>query len=75
MSKTFITTDIFLCSTLLSLHFTLKGVEPSKDRRIKFILEGDELDKYIQDYWSKNLRLEPQELFANLKMLKSRIYS
>ncbi|MFH1533332.1 MAG: hypothetical protein ABID64_00150 [Nitrospirota bacterium] len=76
MNKFFETYDIFLSSTLVSLDFSLYRLDRKGGKRVKFLFERKEgLDEAIQGFWGRRLNIEPQILFASLKMLKSRIYS
>lgn len=72
----FSTYDLFLSSVLLSLNFELEAIDKGDSRKVEFCFRrSSEMDTAIQAYWAKQLSVEPQALFANLKMLKNRIYS
>lgn len=72
----FATYDIFLSSVLLSLDFTLERLDRSIPRKVQFIFQRtDTLEEAVQAYWDKTLRLEPQTVLTNLKLLKNRLYS
>ena len=72
----FATYDIFLSSVLLSLNFTLDRLDRTNPRKVQFIFQKiTGLDEAVQAYWDKTLRLEPQTVLTNLKLLKNRLYS
>ncbi len=72
----FLTYDIFLSSTLACLGFDIEALDKSNSYKVEFcFLRTPDLDSAIQAFWAKQLKVEPQCLFANLKALKNRIYS
>lgn len=74
----FTTYDIGLASVLLTLDFILESLNKANPRKVQFIFQkpsDTSLDEAIQSYWDKTLRLEPQTLLTNLKLLKNRLYS
>lgn len=76
MNIYFETHDLALSTVLLSLGFKLEHLDRANPSKVRFCFRRENgLDTIIQNFWSKSLRLEPQELFANLKSLKSRLYN
>lgn len=76
MNTYFSTFDIGLSAVLLSVGFILDSYDEKDPQRVKFNFNRNEdLDKIIQGYWTKELRIEPQTLLSNLKLLKNRIHS
>ena len=72
----FHTFDIFLASTLESMGFPVECLDRTNPNKVGFYFKRDEaLDNAVQGYWAKTLRLEPQEVFTHLKMLKNRLHS
>lgn len=74
----FATYDIGLASVLLTLNFILESLDKANPRKVQFVFQKPtdaSLDEAIQAYWNKTLRLEPQTLLTNLKLLKNRLYS
>jgi len=72
----FNTFDIYLAAILVSLGFEISKLDRTDTKRVEFCFKHNEkLDEIVQRYWDKELSLEPQALFANLKQLKNRIYS
>lgn len=76
MSEQFITYDLGLAASLVSLGYTLWDIEKSDPKKSQFIFKRDEhLDKMIDEYWDGTLSLPARNLFDNQKMLKNRLYS
>lgn len=64
--------------TTLSLEFSIVGLKKDAydPRRIWFEFEDtDDLQKTVSDFWSGKVKVEPQKLFNQLKMIKTRIYN
>lgn len=75
-SSIFITFDIGLAASLISLGYALKNIDKANEKKCKFIFGRDEhIDKMINEYWSGKLLLPARSLIDNLKMLKNRLYS
>lgn len=69
------TSDLPL-ATVLSLFSPIESIDSSDKRRVFFVFkQSQELDKLIKKYWDRELKIEPQEYFNQLKIIKSRIYS
>lgn len=69
------TFDLALASTL-SLWYPLEGIDKTNLHRSEFLFRRDDsLDKLIEAYWKRELKVEPQAFFAQLKFIKSRLYS
>lgn len=73
--KFFETSDLPLATTLCVMGFALYEVERRGARAIFIFQAYDEsIDEAVQKYWRKQLTIEPQDYFAEMKMLKARIY-
>ena len=69
------TSDLALATTL-SLYSPVETTEFVGGKKVLFVfLKSQELDKLINLYWSGELRVDPQQYFAQLKVIKTRIYS
>lgn len=69
------TSDLALAS-FISLHFPLDSVDKTIPTKAQFIFKrSEELDKLIESYWKRELRVEPQMYFQSLKVLKNRLYA
>ncbi len=76
MQNLFGTSDLPLSTTLFVLKFSLTKIEKETTGRVTFYFENSpELQKVVQNFWSRELSIEPQELLMAFKMLKNRIYS
>lgn len=69
------TSDLSLVSAL-SLYFPIELLETVDNRKIFFVFKKtQELENLIGMYWDGDLRVEPQQFFNQLKVIKTRIYS
>ena len=73
----FATSEYYLTVTLLALGEELLSIEKTSDsRRATFIFKASPtLDKNIEQFRNGKILIEPQALFMQHKMLKSRLYS
>lgn len=75
-SVQFITYDIGLAASLVTLGYTLWDVDKTNLKKSQFIFNRDEhIDKMINNYWDDKLTLPARSLLDNQKMLKNRLYS
>ena len=75
-SEQFITYDIGLAATLVTLGYTLIDVDRTNPRKSQFIFRRDEhIDKMVNKYWDNTLTVPARSIVDNLKMLKNRLYS
>lgn len=81
MNKKFLSQNDFysssdLClSTTINLFYPIEAIDRNNPDRICFLFKRDEsLDKFLEKYWKRELRIEPQVYFQQLKIIKSRIY-
>lgn len=69
------TSDLAL-ATVLSLYSPIQSIESTDNRRVLFIFDKTlEIDDLISKFWIGELRVEPQQYFNQLKIIKTRIYS
>lgn len=62
--------------TILSLSFPIESVKETNSRRVIFVFKKtQELNKSIESYWRGDLRVEPQQFFNQLTVIKTRIYA
>jgi len=72
----FLTYDLGLASSLISLGYTLYKIDRIESKRCQFIFDRDEhIDKMVNDFWDDKLILPARSLLENQKMLKNRLYS
>ncbi len=68
--------DLWLATVLLANGCKLEMIDKEIHGKVQFIFMRDKnLEEIVRAYWAKELRLEPQFLFAHQKLLKNRIYS
>ncbi|MDP4010081.1 MAG: DUF5659 domain-containing protein [Candidatus Shapirobacteria bacterium] len=69
------TSDLALV-TALSLYYPIESLETVDNRKIFFVFKKtQELENLIGMYWNSELKVEPQQFFNQLKVIKTRIYS
>jgi hypothetical protein len=70
------TSDLAL-ATALSLWFPIETIDKTTDphRAIFLFKRDEELDRLLEAYWRRELKVEPQAYFNQLKLIKSRLYS
>ena len=74
-NNSFKTSDLALAATL-SLCRPIKALERINSHKVYFIFKKDrELNELLKKYWKRELKVEPQEYFNQLKMIKTRIYA
>ncbi|MFA7327965.1 MAG: DUF5659 domain-containing protein [Candidatus Ratteibacteria bacterium] len=63
-------------TTVLSLFLPFDGIDRSNPRRVQFLfIKTPKLEALVNRYWRGKLRIEPQKLFNQLKIIKARLYS
>lgn len=69
------TYDLALVTTL-SLFFPIESVEGTNTQRVLFVFrQTNKLNEMVESYWRRDIRVEPQQFFSQLKIIKTRIYS
>lgn len=70
----FRTSDLALV-TALSLFFPIASIdkEPSGKAFFLFRQNGEEFGEVIKKYWSRQLAIEPQQFFSQIKIIKAMI--
>jgi len=75
----FDSTDIYLCSFLVTRGAVLDGVERDASGKVRFLLHAESkgvLDEWVRAYWSSEpVLLVPSRLLGSLKHLKSLLHS
>lgn len=61
----------------LSLSFPIEFIDKSPSGKAYFLFRKDQngFDETLRQYWSRELRVEPQAFFNQMKVVKARIYS
>jgi len=73
----FKTTDLAMATTFYTLNIPLEAIERSAyTKKVSFVFskQNNDLEKILMKYWRKELQVEPQAYFQNLRLLKNRIY-
>lgn len=72
----FITSDLSLSAVLVAHGFVLDKVEKTSTGKSKFLFEYSEnIEKLIDKYWKGKVKMNPQDIFVSLKVIKNRLYS
>ena len=72
----FYTNDIGLTAALISAEFHNYSIDKKNPNKAIFIFNKDNnLEKFVERYWSDKLVVNARTYFNNLKMLKNRISS
>ena len=72
----FKSSDLALVATL-SLFFPIEVIEKDVGGKAYFLFRKDneDFDGTLKKYWSRQLKVEPQTFFNQLKVVKARIFS
>jgi hypothetical protein len=74
-NDTYQTSDFWLSATLMAMNEELQDIDRSKGKRAIFIfLQSPTIEEKVENYHSKKILLEPQTLFIQSRLLKSRLY-
>lgn len=74
-NRDFRTADLALTAALCVSGFVVEEMDRVDARRSVFIFESSaELQEAVNQYWRRELRVEPQDYFNQLKVIKARIY-
>lgn len=69
------TPDINVAAVLCTLGVPLLDVNRTDPNRATFVFpDSQELRRALRTFWRKELRLDPQDVLAQLKFVKSRLY-
>jgi len=61
---------------VLSLTFPIEAIDRTNPHKATFLFKrSEQLEKLLESYWRRELKVEPQSLFAQLKIIKTRLYS
>lgn len=76
-NKNFTTSEYYLAVTLLVLKEELVDIEKNynSNRAVFVFRKSPTLDKHIEDFRQEKILVEPQNLFIQHKLLKSRLYN
>ncbi len=69
------TSDLGLATTI-SLWFPVDSIDRQNPRKATFIFKQNvKLNELLESYWKRELKVEPQAYFNQLKAIKARLYS
>jgi len=65
--------DLALVCTI-SLWYPIDTIDRTNPRKATFLFKRDEkLDELLESYWRRELKIEPQAYFNQLKAIKARL--
>lgn len=66
--------DLALATTL-SLWFPIETIDKTNPQKAVFLFKREAgLEEMAEAFWKKELKVEPQAFFSQLKFIKSRLY-
>jgi len=73
--KDFYSTSDLALATAISLWYPIDAIDKTDPRKATFLFKRDEkLDELLGAYWKRELKVEPQLYFQQLKAIKARLY-
>ena len=68
------TSDLAL-ATVISLWYPIETIDRLSPQKAQFVFKSsNELDGLVEKYWRKEVKIEPQAFFQQLRILKARLY-
>jgi len=68
------TSDLSLATTI-SLWYPIDAIDRTNPRKATFLFKRNEkLSELLDSYWRRELKIEPQAYFGQLKAVKARLY-
>jgi len=68
------TTDLGLAGAI-NCYYPLEGIDYHDPKEAQFLFKKErELDKLIESYWQKELKIDAQTYYIQLRILKNRLY-
>jgi hypothetical protein len=73
--KDYYSTSDLALATALSLWCPIEAIDRTDPHKATFLFKrAESLDRLIEAYWRRELKVEPQAYFAQLKAIKARLY-
>jgi len=74
--KDYYSTSDLALATAISLWFPIEAIDKTNPHKAIFLFKrNEELDRLLEAFWRRELKVEPQAYFNQLKLIKSRLYS
>jgi hypothetical protein len=71
----FRTSDLAL-ATVISLSFSIELIDKENPSKAYFVFRKTRaLDEAVEKYWRGDLKVEPQQYHAQLRVIKARLYA
>ena len=75
-SKDFYRTADLALAAAISIFVPLETIDKTDYRRAYFIFpQSEELEELVAAFWRKELKVEPQAYFDQLRAIKTRLYA
>ncbi len=74
-SKDFYQTTDMALAAAVSLFLPIEAIDKTDRRRADFVFrKSEELDRLLEAFWNRELKVEVRAYFDQLKALKTRLY-
>lgn len=74
--KDYYSTSDLALATAISLWYPIEAINKTDPCKATFLFRRDEkFDELLEMYWRRELKVEPQTYFNQLKAIKARLYS
>ena len=74
-SKDFYQTTDLACAAAVSPFLPVEAIDKTNPRRAYFVFrKSEELDRLLEAFWNRELKVESRAYFDQLKALKTRLY-
>lgn len=73
-SHLFQTSDLALATTI-SLWYPVELIDRNNPSKAQFIFKKEDgFDELVTSFWKRELKIEPQAFFSQLRLIKARLY-
>lgn len=74
-TSNYYTTSDLAQATAISLFFPIEAIDKQQPSKAQFLFKREQgLDELIEAYWKRQLKVEAQAYFNQLKAIKTRLY-
>ena len=74
MNEYYSTPDLSLAAAL-SLWYPIEVIDKTNPTKAQFLFKREpQLEKFVESFWKRELKIEPVAYFSQLKIIKSRLY-
>lgn len=74
LNENYSTSDLALAA-VLSLTYPIEAIDKQNPQKAQFLFKRDtQFDQIVESYWRRELKIEPQAYFNQIRYLKTRLY-